>query len=110
MPKTKKARQLKQPRARSALEIQHAHDLLHAVLAGEFANPLPRLAADTHLAMGASLNVLCWVLSHRHNTNFGDRLADLEEIIRRAGYTQVNLPALMPAALLRKPAGGDKPN
>jgi hypothetical protein len=75
---------------RDALEIQHAHDTLLALITGA----LPKLAIDpeTRSRIMITCDVLCWVLKHDHNQAFAENLAGLREQIREAGYREHQLP------------------
>lgn len=58
-------------------EIQRAHDLLVGiVLDSELFDQL--VNADDHQGLICSLDVLCWVLGHDHNTSFAQNIRKLE--------------------------------
>lgn len=76
-------------RTRDPLEIQRAHDLLHAVLGGELPVVMPE---GVRLVVTAQLDVLCWALNHDHNTSFAENLHELREEIRAAGYEERKAP------------------
>ncbi len=65
------------------LEVQRAHDLLHAQVTGE----APRVIdADDRLHVKAALDALCWVLEHAHNAAFRNNLAAIEKELAERGY------------------------
>jgi hypothetical protein len=68
---------------RPAVEIQRAHDLLHALVTGEFT--LAVLSADDLKHLHACLDVLCWVLRHDHNKHFAGNLTSVEHELNQAG-------------------------
>ena len=69
-------------------DIQYAHDLLKFFLSDheeleelKFEVVSPQVTAE----MGASLNVLCWVLGHDDNPQFGENLKQLEASLDEIG-------------------------
>jgi len=74
---------------RSVEEIQHAHDLLAAIMLDEirveFTQPGVREAVN------AALDALCWVLKHNHNKAFEQNLDILKIAVRDAGYEAMDL-------------------
>ncbi len=72
-------------RLRSFEEIQRAHDRLHAIVNGEIPSPFNEEAA---VIVVASLDVLCWVLHHDHNTTFADNMLEIDEMLARNGIVE----------------------
>jgi hypothetical protein len=67
---------------KSELEIQEAHDFLHAVIEFDAAsNEIPR---DAKLAIQAAHDALCFVLEHP-NTTFSDNLRKLRALAEKHG-------------------------
>ena len=56
-------------------EIQAAHDRLVAILVGELSNPF---SDDQQQFLNVAADVLCWVLSHEHNTGFQANLDKID--------------------------------
>ena len=79
---------------RPALEIQAAHDRLVAVILGEVPNPFQKRESITILR--ASAAVLCWVLRHDHNREFGDTLQFIDSRLRAMGFEVVDSGELSP--------------
>lgn len=74
------------PATRDAMEVQRAHDALNNIITGTVdIGEIPPL--DRNL-LRASLEVLCWVLQHDHNTAFAEHLKELRDAIREAGYEE----------------------
>jgi hypothetical protein len=71
------------PACRLASEVQQAHDRIIAILAGEVPNPFE---GDIETTLIASADVLCWVLNHEHNRNFGKNLAAIDNYLAGQGY------------------------
>lgn len=68
------------------MEVQRAHDMLHGIVMGEV--PVPFKHSDPQWqALCATLDVLCWVLGHDHNTNFVDNIRKIEKHYADLGYT-----------------------
>jgi hypothetical protein len=63
---------------RSEEEIQHAHDLLGAIVTGQIPCPPDAVIGN----MKRMVTVLCWVLEHEHNPTFADDLARIMAHIR----------------------------
>jgi hypothetical protein len=87
----------KQPAvARSAVEIQRAHDVLTTVLL----DPALReriLGGDRNVrAVIAAIDVLCWVLGHAHNVTFEGNVAAIERSMKRLGCVMIDLGSLHP--------------
>jgi hypothetical protein len=81
-------------RTRDVREIQVAHDELVGVILGEA--PMP--AGFTLDELNRFACVLCWVLGHDHNPQFGDRLATFRRELERLGYTfKADLPRSLKA-------------
>jgi hypothetical protein len=68
---------------KSEAEIIRAHDALVGLLLQEV--PL-EIDARIRMAMHAQADVLCWVLEHDHNKNFGRNLEGLLKRLEAAGY------------------------
>lgn len=70
---------------RDPLEIQRAHDILAAVVLGEVPGVFPN--AESHAALTAALDALCWVLQHGHegNNNFAENLARIHRYAENQG-------------------------
>jgi hypothetical protein len=85
---------------RTADELQRAHDILASLVLDErmmrFVCPTLR---DTQNVI-ATLNVLCWVLKHDHNPNFGEMIDRLEAALRELGVQVIDFGQLQPG---RKP-------
>jgi hypothetical protein len=60
---------------RSEEDVQHAHDLLGAIVTGQLPFPVDE---DERGNMKRMVTVLCWVLEHEDNLTFGQ---DLERIM-----------------------------
>jgi hypothetical protein len=60
-------------------EIQAAHDRLVAILVGELPNPF---TDDQQQFLNVATDVLCWVLSHEHNTGFQANLDKIESFLQ----------------------------
>lgn len=71
--------------ARSEDEIVRAHDLLVGILVGEL-REVVESSPDGLRSIAAAADVLCWLLGHEHNQNFGGNLARLEVSLLAAGY------------------------
>lgn len=70
--------------------IQFAHDMLHALVAGEL--PLVECDPETLLAAHAAHDALGWVLSFPCGTAFDRSLARIERAIEAAGYVARKRP------------------
>ena len=68
---------------RDADEVLRAHDILAGVLLGEMRVDFEELQ---FIGMKASLDALCWVLDHEHNTAFARNLAAIEAAAEAAGF------------------------
>jgi hypothetical protein len=68
--------------AKTADEIQKAHDILGGILLGE--TPIT-LTPEIESKVTAQMDVLCWALGHGHNENFGRNIAMLTEHLRKMG-------------------------
>jgi hypothetical protein len=66
---------------RKAAEIQRAHDILAAVILKQV-----DLELEDDSLLRVAGDALCWVLRHDHNDSFASNLANLEEMIAKAGY------------------------
>jgi len=64
-------------------EVTRAHDLMVGILLGQV--PLELAGEDKRLAI-ATTDVLCWVLGHDHNQNFGNNLTAFELLLEEMGY------------------------
>lgn len=71
------------PECRPAAEVQAAHDRLVALLLGEVPNPFSDIEQST---LVASADVLCWVLEHAHNHNFGKNIAAIDAYLAAQGF------------------------
>lgn len=76
-------------------EIQAAHDLLVAISSGDVPNPLP---VDSTANIRAVIDVLCWVLRHRHNRNFERNLTALDSFFKGFGIDLAGMSAQLAAA------------
>ena len=63
-------------------EVHRAHDILKAIMLGEV--PIEADQERTKL-IHASLDTLCWVLEHDHNTTFNENLARIESALAERG-------------------------
>lgn len=70
---------------RDKSEMQFAHDLLTAIVTGE-APGFDKFPPRAKLGMVAQLDVLCWVLEHDHNQNFGNNVKALREYLAKKGH------------------------
>jgi hypothetical protein len=73
-------------------EIQRAHDILKAIVLGEV--PIDEESDSLRvngeslrmMLIQASLDTLCWVLEHKHNTAFAENLVRIESALERIGF------------------------
>lgn len=72
---------------RTPEEIQHAHDILIAVILDEA--PYPR-TEEQEKEIVAALDVLCWILGHNHNENFQSNLESTINYIEAQGYRLID--------------------
>ncbi len=64
-------------------EIQAAHDRLTAIVLGEV--PWPYETEEIRDSLVSALDVLCWVLCHKHNASFEGNLASIDEWMKARG-------------------------
>jgi len=69
---------------RTQAEITAAHDRIVGTILGEAPTPWPD--EQSRRALIAAADVLCWVLEHDHNPNFGKNLVALQEHQEAAGF------------------------
>lgn len=64
-------------------DIQKAHDILTQILCGGIPNPFAHDEdpEKAQVALVAAADVLCWILEHDHNRNFGMNLANIERFM-----------------------------
>ncbi len=60
-----------------------AHDLLVGIVLREVPH---EYSEDEVKMMANTASVLCWILGHEHNKQFGDNLEILERDMRNNGY------------------------
>ena len=78
MPKPRKL-----PPMRTVDEIKRAHDLLVPLVTGAF--ELKALTPEMKQVLHATLDCICWVLNHNHNTAFAENLERIEALLHEEG-------------------------
>lgn len=68
---------------KTLMEVQRMHDLLLPVITGEVDADLSK---ENRPLFHASLDVLCWILEHDHNTSFPANMARLEAHLESKGH------------------------
>lgn len=71
---------------RDLAEIQRAHDIIAAFLAGHVVE-VTEIDLDTRMAMAAACSALCWILGDAHPPSdlFAQNLAGLERVAKANG-------------------------
>jgi len=71
-------------------EVQEAHDILWAFLAGEVKDV--EMDPQTRLGLRAAVDTLCWVLEHDHVQTFPTNLQRLKNFVavRGGSFKKVN--------------------
>lgn len=78
--------------ARTPDEVQRAHDQLVAIVLGEIDVGFD---ADEKRVACANLDVLCWMLGHKHNETFARNMANLAEELAARGIVETKAPRLL---------------
>lgn len=63
-------------------EVQRAHDMMVGIILGDIENPFH---AKSMKSLEQSADVLCWVLKHGHNEEFGKNLKEIEDYCQEKG-------------------------
>jgi hypothetical protein len=72
---------------RDAAEIQRAHDMLYAIVVEKLPLGTPP-GPELEQAMRDSLDVLCWVLCHEHNSTFAKDLEGIARCLKLQGIEE----------------------
>ncbi len=68
------------------MDIQKAHDMLRGLVNGELSRVSAKYSAATLRQAERQLEVLCWVLCHKHENLFRSNIEQLEKDIAAEGY------------------------